>query len=220
VREFTRRVPVWDFFTRLCTVQSPGAAESSKEGNENETNRSGLYTLSRWTHAIFAGFLWRNVIARHFDKAAASAANPAYGIGMAWRNYQKAVPEEPPYCLKSIEPTDGPEGGEGDWFSYVIEQGDNQITGMRAGEESVIRRELGEMIERLNERRNGKNRSKSKAKAQPVAKPAVVADASAEAADADADAVEDLEADPDSDAELDESEVGDSAAQDEPLDNA
>lgn len=93
---------------------------------------------------------------------------------MAWRNYQKAVPEEPPFCLKSVEPTDGPEGGEGDWFSYVIEQGDNQITGMRAGEESIIRRELGEMIERLNERRIGKSRTKSKTKVAP--KPTVDAD--------------------------------------------
>lgn len=146
---------------------------------------------------------------------------------MAWRNYQKAVPEEPPYCLKSIEPTDGPEGGEGDWFSYVIEQGDNQITGMRAGEESVIRRELGEMIERLNERRNGKNRSKSKAKAAPVAKPAADGDSSdadvtVEAADADSDADSeaDLDADQDTDqdsqSELDASELSDSSARDEP----
>lgn len=220
-------MPVRDFFAQRCTVQSPGAAESSKEGNENETNRSGLYTLSCGAHAIFAALLCRNVISRHFDKAAASAVNPAYGSGMAWRNYQKAVPEEPPYCLKSIEPTDGPEGGEGDWFSYVIEQGDNQITGMRAGEESVIRRELGEMIERLNERRNGKNRSKSKAKAAPVAKPAADGDSSdadvtVEAADADSDADSeaDLDADQDTDqdsqSELDASELSDSSARDEP----
>jgi hypothetical protein len=81
---------------------------------------------------------------------------------MSWRNSTKAAPEEPPFRLQSVSRTASPEGSEGDWYRYVIAQGTNLITGMRAGEEDEIQRALNEMVERLNERRMGKNRSKAK----------------------------------------------------------
>jgi hypothetical protein len=67
---------------------------------------------------------------------------------------------EVPFRLASITPADAPDGSQGSWFRYVISQGANEITGLRAGSQSEVQRLVDEMIERLNERRIGKAKKK------------------------------------------------------------
>lgn len=69
---------------------------------------------------------------------------------------------EVPFKVDSIAPVDAPEGSVGVWHSYVISQGPNTITGVRAGTRTEVVALLDEMVERLNERRMGKHRSKAK----------------------------------------------------------
>lgn len=63
---------------------------------------------------------------------------------------------ELPFKLDSIATTAAPIGAEGLWHSYVISQGTNVITGIRAGTHAEVRMRIDGMVERLNERRAGK----------------------------------------------------------------
>jgi hypothetical protein len=63
---------------------------------------------------------------------------------------------EMPFRLESISKTAPPDGAEGVWHCYVISQGTNSITGVRAGTHAEVTTLLEQMIERLNERRSGK----------------------------------------------------------------
>ncbi len=63
---------------------------------------------------------------------------------------------ELPFKLESISRTAAPDGAEGVWHCYVISQGTNTITGVRAGTHAEVSILLEQMIERLNERRSGK----------------------------------------------------------------
>lgn len=65
-----------------------------------------------------------------------------------------------PFVLHSVTPTEAPPGSDGMWHSYVIAQGDNRITGMRAGTHAEVTQLVDAMIERLNERRIGKQKKK------------------------------------------------------------
>jgi hypothetical protein len=67
---------------------------------------------------------------------------------------------ELPFKVDSICKATTPAGAEGVWHSYVISQGANTITGVRAGTHAEVTTLLHEMIERLNERRAGKKRSR------------------------------------------------------------
>ena len=67
---------------------------------------------------------------------------------------------ELPFKIDCISSTTAPAGAEGVWHSYVISQGTNTITGVRAGTHDEVTTLLHEMIERLNERRAGKRRSR------------------------------------------------------------
>lgn len=67
---------------------------------------------------------------------------------------------EVPFVLSSVTPVAAPEGSEGVWHRYVILQGENEITGLRAGTHAEVTRLVDEMIERLNERRIGKQKKK------------------------------------------------------------
>jgi hypothetical protein len=67
---------------------------------------------------------------------------------------------EVPFKLASITPADAPVGSEGAWCRYVILQGENEITGLRAGSQSEVQRLVDAMIERLNERRLVKAKKK------------------------------------------------------------
>lgn len=69
---------------------------------------------------------------------------------------------ETPYQLRSIVLTATPEGGQGTWYRYVIEQGSRHITGLRAGSEAEVDVAVREMIAGLNERSSGKNKKKPK----------------------------------------------------------
>lgn len=63
---------------------------------------------------------------------------------------------EVPFVRSSVTPTAAPEGSEGPWHKYVISQGDNEITGLRAGTLNEVIQHVDELTERLNERRVGK----------------------------------------------------------------
>jgi hypothetical protein len=63
---------------------------------------------------------------------------------------------ELPFKVDSISRTAAPAGAEGVWHCYIISQGTNTITGVRAGTHAEVTKLLDEMIERLNERRSGK----------------------------------------------------------------
>ena len=65
--------------------------------------------------------------------------------------------EVPPYQTTSIEPTDAPDGGQGDnWYRYTISQGRNTITGYRRGTLRTVKRAVKEIVVELNERRSGR----------------------------------------------------------------
>ena len=63
---------------------------------------------------------------------------------------------ELPFKVDSIVTSAAPVGAAGLWHSYVISQGTNVITGIRAGTHSEVRMLVDGMVERLNERRSGK----------------------------------------------------------------
>ena len=63
---------------------------------------------------------------------------------------------ELPFRVDSIATSAAPSGADGVWHSYVISQGTNVITGIRAGTQAEVRMLLDGMVERLNERRSGK----------------------------------------------------------------
>ena len=67
---------------------------------------------------------------------------------------------EVPFRLDSITPAEAPAGSDGSWYRYVISQGENEITGLRAGSQSEVQRLVDDMVERLNERRIGKAKKK------------------------------------------------------------
>jgi hypothetical protein len=64
------------------------------------------------------------------------------------------------FKVDSITRAATPAGAEGIWHSYVISQGTNTITGIRAGTHAEVTMLLDDMIERLNERRAGKKRQR------------------------------------------------------------
>jgi hypothetical protein len=68
---------------------------------------------------------------------------------------------ELPFKVDSIARTAAPPGSEGVWHCYVISQGTNTITGVRAGTHAEITTQLQDMIERLNDRRAGKRRPRT-----------------------------------------------------------
>ena len=64
---------------------------------------------------------------------------------------------EEDYEVVSVQPTEPPPDMEGsNWHSYVIVQGPNTIRGYRQGSLSSVRREVKDIVIRLNERRTGK----------------------------------------------------------------
>ena len=69
---------------------------------------------------------------------------------------------EVPFRIDSITKTKAPDGEDGDWHSYIISQGANTITGVRAGSHAEVTTLVGDMVERLNERRLGKHRPKTR----------------------------------------------------------
>jgi len=70
---------------------------------------------------------------------------------------------ELPFKVDSISTAAAPNGATGVWHRYVISQGTNMITGIRAGTQAEVSVQLDEMIGRLNERRAGKTRRRTKA---------------------------------------------------------
>ncbi len=61
------------------------------------------------------------------------------------------------YELASIKSADPPPNAEGTgWLSYVIMQGDNAIRGYRQGSLSTVKKEVDEIVARLNDRRQVK----------------------------------------------------------------
>jgi hypothetical protein len=68
---------------------------------------------------------------------------------------------ELPFKVDSISRTAAPPGAEGVWHCYIISQGTNTITGVRAGTHAEITTQLQDMIERLNDRRAGKKRPRT-----------------------------------------------------------
>jgi hypothetical protein len=67
-----------------------------------------------------------------------------------------------PFKLDSISEAKTPAGADGVWHSYVISQGTNRITGVRAGTRAEVVLLVEQMVERLNERREGKVKPKVK----------------------------------------------------------
>lgn len=59
---------------------------------------------------------------------------------------------EVPFRIDSIAQVEPPDGGEGIWHRYVLSQGSNTITGIRAGTRVEVSQLLEGMVERLNER--------------------------------------------------------------------
>jgi hypothetical protein len=60
------------------------------------------------------------------------------------------------FRVDSIAQAPAPDGGDGLWHRYVITQGPNTITGLRAGTRAEVGTLVDGMVEALNERRMGK----------------------------------------------------------------
>jgi hypothetical protein len=60
------------------------------------------------------------------------------------------------FRVDSIAPAPAPDGSDGLWHRYVITQGPNTITGLRAGTRAEVGTLVDGMVEALNERRMGK----------------------------------------------------------------
>ena len=60
--------------------------------------------------------------------------------------------QETSFQLDSVMEVPAPEGGGGVWHRYVITQGSNSITGMRAGTRVEVDLLLRDIVERLNTR--------------------------------------------------------------------
>ena len=57
----------------------------------------------------------------------------------------------------SVERTEAPPGlAGGDWYRYVIGEGENRIRGYRQGERAAVLRSVEEIVQAMNERRSGK----------------------------------------------------------------
>jgi hypothetical protein len=67
---------------------------------------------------------------------------------------------ELPFKVDSICSAAAPTGTEGVWHRYIISQGTNTITGVRAGTHAEVTLLLQNMIDGLNERRAGKRRQR------------------------------------------------------------
>lgn len=67
------------------------------------------------------------------------------------------------FRLRSITPSAAPAGCEGAWYSYVITQGTNVITGQRSGTPEEVRTAVDLMVDLLNER-SGRQRAKAKSR--------------------------------------------------------
>lgn len=59
---------------------------------------------------------------------------------------------EIPFRVESIVQATAPEGSEGVWHEYVLSQGSNCISGLRAGSRAEVSRSLDEMVDGLNDR--------------------------------------------------------------------
>jgi hypothetical protein len=70
---------------------------------------------------------------------------------------------ELPFQIDSISEAPAPEGAHGIWHRYVISQGVNIITGLRAGTRDEVAVLVADIVVRLNERRLGTHRPKPKA---------------------------------------------------------
>jgi hypothetical protein len=57
------------------------------------------------------------------------------------------------YRLVDIEPTEPPDGGNGEWFKYRIAQGANMISGYKSGSRFSVEADVEQIIVVLNERR-------------------------------------------------------------------
>ena len=67
-----------------------------------------------------------------------------------------------PYELRSLSESLPPQGSEGQWYRYVIAQGESLVVGIRSGTSTEIDDFLRDIIARLNERRMGKTRPRAK----------------------------------------------------------
>jgi hypothetical protein len=63
---------------------------------------------------------------------------------------------ESPFQVDALSEVSAPDGSADPWYSYVISQGTNKITGLRPGARSEVAQQLQIMVTRLNERRTGK----------------------------------------------------------------
>jgi hypothetical protein len=95
-------------------------------------------------------------------RAAANGARAARRKQVSKRASPIETVLELPFKVDLISRSAAPAGTEGVWHSYVITQGTNTITGIRAGTHAEVAILLHDMIERLNERRSGKTRPRSK----------------------------------------------------------
>lgn len=66
------------------------------------------------------------------------------------------------YQLRSVTPEAAPQDSDGTWFRYVIAQGLNEITGLRAGNATEVEVAVREMVDNLNERSRGKSAKTTK----------------------------------------------------------
>jgi hypothetical protein len=70
--------------------------------------------------------------------------------------------DEEQYRLISVDPVRAPEGCVGgDWHTYRIAQGENEITGYRCGDLAHVRVEVEAIVIGLNERRQWTTKSKA-----------------------------------------------------------
>lgn len=67
-----------------------------------------------------------------------------------------ALSVEQPFRVSEVVRAPAPDGSNSVWHRYLISQGTNTITGLRAGRHEDVFLQVEAMVERLNQRRMGK----------------------------------------------------------------
>ena len=68
----------------------------------------------------------------------------------------EALSVEQPFRISEVVRAPAPDGSNAVWHRYLISQGTNTITGLRAGRHEDVFLQVEAMVERLNLRRMGK----------------------------------------------------------------
>ena len=135
------------FSTQRCRRSHQDMGSVSRPRIASRTQSQIVMGDRRANTTPISGRRFRTAASRR-DQSAVKQSDPITGAVL-----------EAPFEVESITQITPPEGAHGTWCGYVISQGGNRITGMRAGTRAEVCLLVEEMVLQLNERRRGKWRA-------------------------------------------------------------